>query len=80
MKALSKYKETPAMGVLPLCNWGGLVILDVDPCGQWIVSCLDVGEGRVQIKRSKIFFDCDSGRMFFRRFNTKYYLDEVMRA
>lgn len=52
----SKYKDMPAMGVLSLCNWGGLVILDVDPCGEWIVSCLDVGERRVQIRRSKLFF------------------------
>lgn len=70
-----KYGETKAIGVIPMSNFGGIEILDMD--SEYIVACFNFGTGRQQIRRHKIEASC-SGRNYFRKQGRRYYFDEVL--
>lgn len=72
-----KYADTPAIGVLPLSNWGGLEILDLN-C-KTAVACFNWGTGRQMIKRHNITYTT-SGKAFIRKQGRRYYLNEIMRT
>ena len=73
-----KYAEAKVIGVLPLCNFGGLEILETEyTCGP-LLACFNFGE------RQHFHFHnvhtSQSGRMYIRKLGTRYYLDQIMRV
>ena len=79
MKGANAYLERKTVGIIPLNNWGGIEILYINQYAEWIVTCLNTGEDRVEPKKHKLFWDLERGEYFFRRFKQKYYLSEVMK-
>ena len=74
-----KYADTPAIGGLCLCNWGGIEILDIIyGINDYVVACFDFGNGRRKIRKHKIEYT-SNGRDFFRKEGRRYYFDEIMR-
>jgi hypothetical protein len=74
-----KYQQTIAIGMYPMCNFGGLEILDIIyGIDDYAVACFNFGTGRQQIRRHKIQ-TTESGRSFIRKQNIRYYFDEIMR-
>ena len=75
-----KYEETEALGCFPMCNFGGLEILDIEyGIEDYIIACFNFGTGRQQIRRHKICFT-PAGRSYIRKQGTRYYLDTIMRT
>lgn len=75
-----KYANAKAIGVLPLCNFGGLEILDIEyGIEDYVIACFNFGNGRYDFRRHKIC-TTPSGRQYFRKQGTRYYFDEVMRV
>lgn len=70
-----KYANTKPLGVLPLSNWGGLEILDIN-C-ESAVACFNWGTGRQMIKRHTITY-CSNGRAYIRKQGKRYYFDEIL--
>ena len=74
-----KYENTKPIGTFCLCNFGGLEILDIEyGIDDYIIACFNFGTGRQQIRRHKIQIT-PSGRMFIRKQNVRYYMDEILR-
>ena len=74
-----KYADTPAIGGLCLCNWGGIEILDItNGINDYVVACYNYGRGRQKIRKHKIEY-ASSGRNFFRKDGRRYYFDEATR-
>lgn len=67
------------IGVYPMSNFGGLAIVSVDPASDTCYSCFDFGEGPQNLRRTQIYYT-NSGRAYIRRYNRRYYFDEIMRA
>lgn len=78
MPLYKKYADTKAIAVLPMCNFGGIEILDVDYGGIFI-ACFNFGTGRQQIRRHKIYYS-PSGRDYIRKQGKRYYLDTMLRV
>lgn len=75
-----QYADTKAVGVYPLCNWGGLEILAVEyGIDDYVVACFNFGTGRQKIRRHKICYST-SGRDYIRKEGVRYYLDNIMRV
>ena len=75
-----KYADTPAIGVLPMSNFGGIEILDIIHGWDDIaIACFNFGTGRQQIRRHKICYT-SSGRSYIRKQGVRYYFDEIMRV
>lgn len=74
-----KYADAPAVGALPLSNWGGLEILDLDINEEAIVACFNFGNGREMIRRHRIIYT-SAGRAYIRKAGRRYYLDNIMRT
>ena len=66
------------IGIYPMSNFGGLAIVSVDPASDTCFSCFDWGEGPQDFRRTKIYYT-NSGRAYIRRYNRRYYFDEIMR-
>ena len=83
MKNLPLYKQyenTQPVGVLTLCNWGGVEVLDIiEGCDIYIVACFNFGTGRQKIRRHKVCYT-PAGREYFWKGRTRYYLDDIMRV
>ena len=77
MTLKEKYKNTDPVGVYVLCNYGGLVILDID--GEKATVAFDFGDGYKQIRRHTIFYTY-TGRAYIRKNGTRYYFDQIMRT
>ena len=80
-KEIQKFSDqvnTLPIGTIGICNFGGIEILatgwDDD---NYVVACYNFGEGRTEIRRHKIQQYVDSGRFYFRKGGTRYYLDEI---
>ena len=77
-----RYAETRAYGVYPMCNFGGLEILNVycdDDMVDYAVACFNFGTGRQKIRRHKIQVS-ESGRAFIRKEGVRYYFDQIMKV
>lgn len=80
MTLYKTYENTKAVGVLPLCNFGGLEILDIlYGIDDYAVACFDFGNGRQQIRKHKIQYT-PAGRSYIRKQGVRYYFDEIMRV
>lgn len=74
-----KYANAKTIGVLPLCNFGGLEILETEyTCGP-ILACFNYGNGRKHFHFHNVHTS-QSGRMYIRKLGTRYYLDQIMRV
>lgn len=67
------------IGVHALSNFGGLAIVSIDHASDTCYSCFDFGNGPENARRTKICYT-DSGRAYIRRYNRRYYFDEIMRT
>ena len=76
MTLKEKYKNADPVGVYVLCNYGGLVILDMDD--EKATVAFDFGEGYKQIRRHNIYYTY-TGRAYIRKCGTRYYFDQIMR-
>lgn len=79
MTLRKKYENAPAVGVYGICNSYGLAILELDDetavsafAGTW-------GPGWDDIRKTRVHYT-SSGRAYIRRYNRRYYFDEIMRA
>ena len=77
MTLKEKYKNADPVGVYVLCNYGGLVILDMDD--EKATVAFDFGEGYKQIRRHNIYYTY-TGRAYIRKGGTCYYFDQIMRT
>ena len=82
-KSLPLYKQyatTLAIGVVPLNNWGGIEVLDIlYGIDDYVVACINNGDGRSAFRKHKIHTSTTSGRDYFTKYGKRYYLDEVER-
>lgn len=81
MPLYKKYENTKTIGVVTLCKWGWLEVLDiVEGYDIYIVACFNfgTGTGRQQIRRHKVC-ETSAGRQYFWKGRRRYYLDEIVR-
>lgn len=74
-----RYENVKPVGVYPITNWGGLVILEINDSGEYAVSAFDWGDGIQNVRSTKIQYS-DNGRPFIRRYGVCYYFDQILRA
>lgn len=86
MSLKKEYENKEAIGTYCMSNWGGLVVLDIIyDADDYVVTCFDFGNGRKNYSKSKIEYthprseDAEC-RAFFRKFNRRYYMDEIERV
>ncbi|MBO6272777.1 hypothetical protein J6O48_08370 [bacterium] len=80
MTLYKTYENTEAVGTFPLCNFGGLEILDIlYGINDYAVACFNFGTGRQQIRKHKIHYT-PAGRSYIRKQGVRYYFDEIMRV
>ena len=77
MTLKERYKNTDPVGVYVLCNYGGLVILDIED--EKATAAFDFGDGYKQVRRHTIFYTY-TGRAYIRKNGTRYYFDQIMRT
>ncbi|WP_406044105.1 hypothetical protein [Succinimonas sp.] len=66
------------IGSFTLSNFGGLAIISIDPASDTCYSCFDFGSGPEHARRTQIHYT-GSGRAYIRRYNRRYYFDEIIR-
>lgn len=72
-----KYENTKAVGVYPLCNWGGIEVLDFEyGTDDYAIACFNFGHRR-SIRRHKLHYT-RFGKAYFRKEGRRYYLDNFM--
>lgn len=72
-----KYADAEPIGVCPLCNFGGLAILEIED--ETAVAAFHFGDGYQQIRRHKICYS-KAGRAFIHKGYRRYYFDEIVRC
>jgi len=75
-----KYKDKKPIAVLPLNNFGGIEIIDVEyGINDYVITAVNNAGKRCCFGRHKI--DATAvGRDYFRFGNSRYYIDEFMRT
>ena len=76
MTLKEKYKNADPVGVYTLCNFGGLVILDIED--EKATAAYHFGEKYENIRRHKIHYTY-TGRAYIRKSGRRYYFDQIMR-
>lgn len=71
------YKNAAPIGVYPMSNFGGLVILDMIGDKSAVAAWSD-GEKYENIRRHQIFYTY-TGRAYIRKNGRRYYFDQIMR-
>lgn len=71
--------EMKYIGVYTMSNFGGLAIVSYDYASDTIYSGFDFGDGLKHARRTKVCYTA-AGRAYIRRFNHRYYLDEIMKT
>lgn len=83
MALYREYADTPAVGVYPMSNWGGLEILALDGVEKHgedaCIACFNWGTGRQHIARHVIRYTT-SGRAYIRKAGWRFYFDQILRA
>lgn len=74
-----QYEHAHPIGIYPMCNFGGLVILDIIEHADTVIAAFDFGTGYQKIRRHKIYYS-DTGRAYIRKNSTRYYFDNVMKV
>ena len=67
------------IGIYTLCNHGGLAIVSIDNASNTCYSCFDFGNGPEHGRRTMIHYS-GSGRPYIKRYNKRYYFDQIMRV
>ena len=79
MTMRQKYASAKPFGVIPLSNWGGLEILEVESgYDAKVVAAFNFGE-REQPRRYRQYENAE-GRVFIKVGGVRYYLDEALRV
>ena len=65
------------IGVHALCNFGGLVVLEVS--GEKITTGFSFGNGVKKVYTTPIKFD-NEGSAYFTRYGVNYFLSDIMRV
>lgn len=73
-----QYSDAAPVGVYPLCNFGGLVILDILGDEQ-AVAAWSYGDGLQGIRRHQIYTTF-TGRAYIRKGGRRYYFDQIIRT
>lgn len=77
MKYPNDYKSA---GVLPLCNHGGLAVMEFEHGVDTYVYIADhYGDDYKNITRNKIYHNA-KGNPYFVRYGKRYYLNDFMRV
>lgn len=68
------------VGVLNLCNFGGLAIMEIDSdIDDYVIVCDNYGDGYKNISKCRVCYNA-KGRPYFTRHKQRYYLNEFMRV
>lgn len=74
-----QYENAAPVGVYPICNFGGLAILDIDDAGDVATAAWSFGDGLQGIRRHKINYTF-TGRAYIRKGGRRYYFDQIIRT
>ena len=77
MTLKERYKNAAPVGVYTLCNFGGLVILDMDD--EKATAAYSFGDGYKQVRRHTIYYTY-TGRAYIRKSGRRYYFDQIIRT
>lgn len=78
MPLYKKYADTEPIGVITLCNWGGLEILDIEyGIDDYVIACFNYGNSRLEIRRHKVMYT-PAGRAYIRKHGVRYYYDQML--
>lgn len=82
MPLYKKYENTKPIGVFPLCNFGGVEILDIiNGYDTYVVACFNFGTGRQKIRKHKVCYpEYRSCRPYFWKEHKRYYMEDFMRT
>lgn len=79
MKTLKElYKDARPVAARTMCNFGGVVILEIAPDGEKLLAADNIGNGNENPRRYKIN-TTPSGRAYFTRYGRREYLDQYER-
>ena len=68
------------VGVLTLCNWGGLSIMEIEHgFDDYVYVCDNYGDGYKNITKNRINYNA-KGNPYFIRNGKRYYLSEFMKV
>lgn len=80
---LRRHRQVPAdrhiIAVYPICNFGGVEILEVNSCEERVEIAVNNGESRDYRGRYKLY-ETKTGRSFFKMGGLAYYLDQFLRV
>lgn len=74
-----QYENAAPVGVYPICNFGGLAILDLNNAGDVATAAWHFGEKYENIRRHKINYTF-TGRAYIRKGGRRYYFDQIIRT
>lgn len=78
MTLYKQYEKSTPIGVIGLCSWGGVEVLDYLPgIEDYLVTAFNFGT-RYMIRKNKVL-TAPNGRVYFRKLGRRYYLDEAFR-
>ena len=67
-------------GVLTLCNFGGLAIMEIEyGIDDYVIVCDNYGDGYKNLTRNKLRYNT-KGNAYFVRNGRRWYLDQFMRV
>lgn len=73
-------KNYQPAGVLPLCNFGEMAIMELeDGINTYAYVCDNYGDGYKNLTKNKIYYNI-KGNPYFVRYGKRYYLDQFMRV
>lgn len=79
MTLKEKHKNAAPVGVYTMCNFGGLVILDIDDNAETATAAFHFGEKYENIRRHKINYTF-TGRAYIRKGGRRYYFDQIIKT
>ncbi len=77
MSLKEQYRDAAPVGVYPMNNFGGLVILAID--GDTATAGFQWGGGYTSIRRHKIRYTY-TGRAYIRKASTRFYFDQITKT
>jgi hypothetical protein len=77
MTLKERFKNADPIGIYTLCNFGGLVILDMDD--EKATAAFNFGDGYTQIRRHTIYYTF-TGRAYIRKNGRRYYFDQIIKT
>lgn len=73
------YNNRKPIGVYPTCNFGGVIILDMQyDIDDSVVTAYDFGDGYKSIRHNKVYYS--SKGAYIVKGKTRYYLSDFMRV